>query len=573
MAPSVRPEPDPMLRLQYFRDTGQPDQAKLYEQYLRETGQYREPAPPVTPHGASGTWSGNEAADLRANEMDARVQAAMKRFPRMSQPVAQLYVQQQQAQQDAIEKRKARLLNFGQGMYPGMRGAESAGMALVRGYGLSPEGVAKGAAAVDSAVQNLPRSEQMAGRMAGGVMANLLTPGMGKVPGSVYGGVFSAADKILSPEGYAALASGDPAQFKDLARQAAISGGEGYLVGKNLEALGTLARARAPQVLGGPGLRSDVARRWEQAADAINNQNFGRVADEITLSGGTSPNVRAMLQDKDFQSAVAHVSQLAQNQGKSDAEILKEAMTFMGDQQRRFATVADPNNPTFGSVQGQKHVTITKGRGRTAMGTESTTPEMGVVQGPMTPSEVSQLTAAPPESWIGRMVQRRPREPVQVGTITTPPVSPSIQYATAEHANLMANREAANEAGRITRMAADKAGTNVPEADVIGNTPSSYVKDVVPQLPTREAATLGRDMSLAALREKQGEQGFLPWQMIRHPFETYGRSARVTPIVRALDVRAGGPVWANILPNTAFATLRGLFGSEAPRDLAQDQEP
>lgn len=39
---SVRPEPDPMLRLQYYRETGQADQAKLYEQYLHETGQYRD---------------------------------------------------------------------------------------------------------------------------------------------------------------------------------------------------------------------------------------------------------------------------------------------------------------------------------------------------------------------------------------------------------------------------------------------------------------------------------------------------------------------------------------------------
>jgi hypothetical protein len=385
------------------------------------------PARNVTvPKGASGSWSDNEAADQQASDLETRTQAAMQRF-KMPRQIAEAYAQQQ----IGMDQRRARLLNFGQGMYPGMRGLESAGVALSRGYGLSPEGVQRGAAAVDSATQHLPRAEQALGQMAGGVMANMITPGIGKIPGAAYGGAFNALDKIMSPEGYSAIASRDPQRIGDLAKDAAISGGEGYLAGKNLEQLTTLARSRLPQWLGGPGTRSDVARRFQQGADEINNRNFGAVADEIATSGGTSPNVRAMLQDPDFRNAVNQVRSLAQNKGADDATILREAMTLMGDQQQRFANIADSSNPTVGSAQGQKHVTMTKARGRAAMGTPSLTPEMGVVQGPMTPSEVSQLTAAPPDSWIGKMVQSRPRQPVQVGSITTPPVAPSIQPATA----------------------------------------------------------------------------------------------------------------------------------------------
>jgi hypothetical protein len=171
------------------------------------------------------------------------------------------------------------------------------------------------------------------------------------------------------------------------------------------------------------------------------------------------------------------------------------------------------------------------------------------------------------------MVQSRPRQPVQVGSITTPPVAPSIQPATAAFAELEKQREAMNEAGRMSRMAFDKGGASVDEANVLGGTPGSYVKDVVPDLPTQADAALGRDMALGAFREKQPEGWALPYNMVRHPFASYGQAARVTPIIRALDQRAGGPAWANVIPNVGFTTLRSMFNTDLPQDFQPDQSP
>lgn len=59
--PQTPTQDDPMLRLRYYRETGQADEAKNYERYLRDTGQYAESAPQ---HGASGSW-GDEKPDLK----------------------------------------------------------------------------------------------------------------------------------------------------------------------------------------------------------------------------------------------------------------------------------------------------------------------------------------------------------------------------------------------------------------------------------------------------------------------------------------------------------------------------
>jgi hypothetical protein len=40
----MNPDEDPMLRLQYYKETGQNDEAQKYEQYLRETNQYKQSA-------------------------------------------------------------------------------------------------------------------------------------------------------------------------------------------------------------------------------------------------------------------------------------------------------------------------------------------------------------------------------------------------------------------------------------------------------------------------------------------------------------------------------------------------
>src|SRR4051812_28680624 len=58
---------NPMLRLQYYKETGQSDQAKQYEQYLRETNQYRDAAPAPRP-----SMAGRVA---RENANDAEAQA------------------------------------------------------------------------------------------------------------------------------------------------------------------------------------------------------------------------------------------------------------------------------------------------------------------------------------------------------------------------------------------------------------------------------------------------------------------------------------------------------------------
>lgn len=52
----IPPQDDPMLRLQYYQQTGQTNEANLYERYLRETGQYHPM--PTKGAGASGTWGG-----------------------------------------------------------------------------------------------------------------------------------------------------------------------------------------------------------------------------------------------------------------------------------------------------------------------------------------------------------------------------------------------------------------------------------------------------------------------------------------------------------------------------------
>lgn len=67
---------DPMLRLRYYHETGQTDEAQKYEQYLRETGQYKAPATPYTIHDEykSGQLAKRMGAANEADQADAETE-------------------------------------------------------------------------------------------------------------------------------------------------------------------------------------------------------------------------------------------------------------------------------------------------------------------------------------------------------------------------------------------------------------------------------------------------------------------------------------------------------------------
>lgn len=79
MSPPVRPEPDPMLRLRYFKETGQSEQAAQYEKYLRETNQWRDsgPSPRMREVGAAIRRDINER---ESRTPETRLNAGLQAF-------------------------------------------------------------------------------------------------------------------------------------------------------------------------------------------------------------------------------------------------------------------------------------------------------------------------------------------------------------------------------------------------------------------------------------------------------------------------------------------------------------
>jgi len=82
----IAPQDDPMLRLQYYQDTGQTEEAKSYERYLRETGQYHPM--PTKGAGSSGEW-GKEATVPQGRAADVTRSALLgASFGTLAKPIA-----------------------------------------------------------------------------------------------------------------------------------------------------------------------------------------------------------------------------------------------------------------------------------------------------------------------------------------------------------------------------------------------------------------------------------------------------------------------------------------------------
>lgn len=238
--PAVQQD-DPMLRLQYYRETGQQAEAQQYEQYLRETNQYRDPTPAVSPTTAA-------------------IRAAFKNGTLGAQMQAANAADAQDAQGPSYASRFAtHLLNTAQGI-PGMEALEAGAGALGSKLTAHPMNYRQSLATLRDATGNIGGATSAAEHVMGGLATMPLLPASPAAAGAVLGG----ADQALNA---------DPDQsLMERAGRTAIGAGAGALIGKTLDNLITTARAKLPSATATSA--QNVIRR-EASRDAAANTGYG----------------------------------------------------------------------------------------------------------------------------------------------------------------------------------------------------------------------------------------------------------------------------------------------------------
>lgn len=282
---------DPMLRLRYYRETGQPEEAKRYEQYLRETGQFkRDPALLI-----------NKVARQEQNDQEA---LASEPKSYAQQALGGIASQARDIPGAEVLQSYLRAITRGRSMMTPVGGS----VALIP----MPGEYSKARSEIRDAEDANPASG--ANRVIGGTVAALATPGSAMLSGARYGaakGLLQSDAEVDAPE-----------RIRDATVDLAVGGAAGKagdLFGKLLGKWFT------------PSLGKQAARH-KAGIRAIDDPAFEAAAREGTAAGGTSPEIQKVLAEPDIAPFAEIVRKSRTHAGADDATVLREVRKLMSEQ-------------------------------------------------------------------------------------------------------------------------------------------------------------------------------------------------------------------------------------------------
>ena len=577
-------EDDPMLRLRYYRETGQADEATHYERYLRETGQFAdEEKPGVVSRGLSALGAGlsnmvHHPIDFATSLISAPVESAANiAAPSIegaarynADPMAQarnvarfggeIHAQGVTGKERAagIAQTAANLLT--PGIYGGAKKllAPAVGKTLATGAGLAASGAATGAA--------YSPDDPAAGAVAGGIAAPIV--------GGVISGVARGGAKVR--------------------------GG-----------VRTVQRVRNAPTLGASAQTIDA--NIENATRA----NYGKAEQEGVAAGGTSPGLAKALEHPRVKKYVDMVRG-EEGSSMSDAAVARKVYTLMSKQRRGLKSAMEVNGydaakdleagrlgdamkllkdatataserpPVTYDIPAEtfeKNPVIEPGREALRGPTGSaplranTTPPANptlrqalrdfpesshptAMQGPGGPA--FQMAAKPDRvtpgvriETPGMRVQTAPAEEV-------PPVMPSFPRAIGEKARMEGERTAFNTAADATRRVMK--GASIAGKRQLAQSPEAFSKALSEMTPGEAqealAGILGRAKEGLSLRNANPTHTlFGAISSVRQPITNL---RRVAPFIEQADRAAGNPVPAPMDLENILKLLGIPVGSSIP---------
>lgn len=298
---------DPMLRLKYYKETGQTDEAAKYEHYLRDTGQFKDTADPHL-HARDVARRMTSANEAEAAAVPSQMSTALGGISALLKSV------------------------------PGGEAAQAGARSLVSRILRGPTQDYR------TALQDIRGAEDdnpASGfnNIAGGTLAALATPGGPALGGARYG--------ILS-----GLGTADPSSVEDRLHSAAKQGAAGAAFGKGAEWLTTLGRTIAARTGG------QAAMDMKAAMKAADDVAYGKAAEEgaghhgpLTPAFGkedTAPYIETIRKSRQFGNA-------------DDATVLREAYKLMSEHQGKLAnTMANASDFKAGTKFGADEARLAK---------------------------------------------------------------------------------------------------------------------------------------------------------------------------------------------------------------------
>jgi hypothetical protein len=183
-----------MLRLQYYRETGQTEEAAQYETYLKETGQYKGAPVDRKAHARDVARRMTSANEMEAAQLPNTASQVLGMFASLGREI------------------------------PGVEMAQAGARSVVRG-----QPYAQALSDIRGAESDTPKALSIPARIAGGGMAAAAIPGGPVLQGARYG--------ILN-----GLLGAEPTSVKDRLHDAALQGSVGAIAGKAGTWLGAAGR-------------------------------------------------------------------------------------------------------------------------------------------------------------------------------------------------------------------------------------------------------------------------------------------------------------------------------------------
>lgn len=267
-APRVQ-QADPMLRLQYYRETGQTGEAQQYEQYLRETGQLRD--------------THDSAAILRRN---ARGMANDREAAALKEP-------------GYVSRLVTHVLNTAQGI-PGVRAVEAAAGSLGSKFTDNPLTFAQSRGLLDEQTGNIGGKTSAVEKMMGSIATLPFLPANPAVAGGLLGGAneaLSADDMSLAERGV----------------RTGVGAGIGALVGRYADKAvtgirSTLAKNPATEVL---RMKAERALSAKTMYDLALKHGEGKEATQAIQKFVSEPDIAEIVTELQSTNAFKNVSATA----------------------------------------------------------------------------------------------------------------------------------------------------------------------------------------------------------------------------------------------------------------------
>lgn len=300
-----------MLRLRYYRETGQAAEAQKYETYLRETKQWRDDTPVADP-----------GADARAAATKARVGGET-----WSQP----------EQPGFLLKALAALSSLGTAI-PGLEAVQAKAASLATQLTDTPRSYTEALEILRSAQKTVPKPLRIAANIAGAAPLMAMLPGGPMASGALLGGAGEAL-------------SADPMSLTERGVRTAVGTAGGALVGRAGDKLVTsgkvlLSKNPASQVIAAKAARALSAKTMY---DAALSSGQGKQATSAVQAYVAEPEIA------DIVSELQKTSQFA-NTPAHAPEMLDAIYKTLSDRAgtiKKGLEAVNPSRPNIGRFRGK----------------------------------------------------------------------------------------------------------------------------------------------------------------------------------------------------------------------------